>query len=295
MNLEIQPFFHLRQLQAANATGAHRLCFFFGSRLYPSRPRLSVPRTTLLSFALRQLPDLHLIPIMSSYPLPPASPTCYLTPEQRTQLMRSTRKLTKVLGATPMLRVAPARHQHSGDDIAAVQYALIDDRHATPVLVTAPATPLPSPTGHWTSADAQARDEIIRHAPRLQFLTEEPCRDTGLRALSSPNTLLHPMARSEALVTPSSTTARRASFFPITPVSASGETDWARMERERRLQRKRLSKLARTFGQVSLQSTANGTLADRRSRPSRLCLSHQCNVRRPASEAYASVARSTSH
>ncbi|KAI0029604.1 hypothetical protein K488DRAFT_88568 [Vararia minispora EC-137] len=176
----------------------------------------------------------------------PTEITCYLTAAQREHLKKSTRKLAKVLGATPMLRVTPALTGSQDDLSVGVQFASVRNHVAALNAASAPTTPT------WcTLTGASPGGTTLRRAPQLQFPSTGPCKETGLAALSSPQTLLVRTAPPWAtVVTPSSTTARRASFLPATPLSAYNEADPIHMEHERRLLRKRLSKLSRTLGQT---------------------------------------------
>ena len=191
-------------------------------------------------------------------PLDPLSPTCPLTTMQRVQLMKSTRKVAKLLGATPQIKIRNAHPQviRNQDGVLVVrgrQSSLDDTTMFLPPRIiasratSAPSSPLPVPNA--AMLEAQGRASLRRRAPRLQVDSSGPCADTGIKALSSPRTLAQPLSP-PLLTPPTPATARRGSFFPPTPMTAVCETDSARMARERRMYRKRLSKLGRTFGQV---------------------------------------------
>ncbi|KZV76814.1 hypothetical protein PENSPDRAFT_344456 [Peniophora sp. CONT] len=76
-------------------------------------------------------------------PLDPLSPTCSLTTEQRVQLMKSTRKVAKLLGATPQIKIRSGSPQviRNQDGVLVVrgrQSSLDETTMLLPPRITAP-------------------------------------------------------------------------------------------------------------------------------------------------------------
>lgn len=247
-------------LSATGARQLHSSSVFTSQRLFTTFSFL----TLHLSFAFPNSkplfePTCHdMFTTKRSMPLDPLSPTCSLTSVQRVQLMKSTRKVAKLLGATPQVKIRNASPQviRNQDGVLVVRgrQSSLDDttmllppRITAPHTTSAPSSPLPVPNA--AMLEAQGRASLRRRAPRLQVESSGPCADTGLKALSSPRTLAQPLSP-PLLTPPAPATARRGSYFPPTPMTAVCEADSVRAARERRLYRRRLSKLGRTFGQV---------------------------------------------
>ncbi|KAI0056710.1 hypothetical protein BV25DRAFT_1545999 [Artomyces pyxidatus] len=228
----------------------------------------------------------------------PTSPSYLLTTTQRKRLVKSTRKLAKILGTTPLLQVTPPSPGYASTTFRKAQAAKTESVRSgsraaeTPSAVAAlakisslepalaprrrkgdasdsdassirSASSAPAMRGSALWPDSASRVRLMQ-PPILRFKAKRPDQETSRFSISSRTSTIGGRSRSGSTASVFSTliTPITSRFSTVSNVStASGvESEKRIKEREIKTRRKRISKLKRFLGEAVPPTLVTPTL-----------------------------------